>query len=457
MVALDLSRAFDCVNHDLLLADILESALPSAAKKWVAAYLRDRQTYVEFRNHKSTHRKVHQGVPQGGVLSPLLFNFYLATLPDPPNGVKTVSYADDCSVMTSGTDVNEMCNRMNGYLATLHAWFSGRNLQLSPTKSSAMLFTTHTAQCDIALNVQINGVVIPTSKKTKVLGVIFDNMFTFAAHAESTRDKVKKRNNVLKSLAGTSWGMDKECLLLTYKAISRAIINYAAPIWTPGISDTWWKMLQVAQNDALRTATGCHKMAAIDHLHTETKVLSVEAHNRMLCRQYLLSCHQQDHPCNAIVSAPRPPRLLKKDLRSEFEPAVLPLIPANGLDRVSYRRGLGILHRQAVEDGVRGYRPNVVLGGYPPPIAAEEESLPRKARTALSQLRSGWCRQLNSYRARIDPVNYRDICPDCGVGPHDPAHLFRCAAKPTTPTTLNVEDLWRRPVMVANFLGLRDD
>jgi hypothetical protein len=65
-VALDLSKAFDMVNHDLLLRDILESSLPNHVKRWIYSYLRGRQTYVEFRNTTSKHRVVKQGVPQGG-------------------------------------------------------------------------------------------------------------------------------------------------------------------------------------------------------------------------------------------------------------------------------------------------------------------------------------------------------------------------------------------------------
>lgn len=84
LVALDLSSAFDTVSHSVLLQDILNSSIPSSTKRWISNYLRGRQTYVEFRDTKSKYRKVIQGVPQGGVLSPILFNYYMATLPVPP-------------------------------------------------------------------------------------------------------------------------------------------------------------------------------------------------------------------------------------------------------------------------------------------------------------------------------------------------------------------------------------
>ena len=450
MVAIDLSKAFDCVNHDILIEDLHQSTLPGGIKRWVSAYLRGRQTYVEFRDAKSTCRKMRQGVPQGGVLSPLLFNTYLAKLPEPPQGINIVSYADDCTVLTSGPHIDKLCQAANGYLKTLKDWFTSRNLQLSATKSSATLFTSWSAEANVDLDVSIDGARIPTVKNPKVLGVTFDPMLSFAKHVELTKSKVKSRNNVLKSLAGSTWGMDKEVLATTYKAIGRPVLNYAAPIWAPGLSDTRWNDLQIAQNDALRTAIGCHKMASVDHLHQETKILPVKAHGELLSRQYLLRCHIPDHPNHRLVLGPEPPRHIRKNLTRRYQTDIAPHLPPGGLSLDSYKRGLAALHRKAVDDAIAEHAESIVLGGYPPPIAAEERDLPREARCILSQFRSGYSRHLNSYMSRIDP-HVPNICPKCAQGPHDVAHVFNCAADPTQ---LTVADLWSKPKEVAAFLGL---
>ena len=90
LVALDLRAAFDTVNINKLLNIIFASKIPKYTKRWLCSYLRGRQTYVEFRNAKSTFRKVRAGVPQGGVLSPFLFNVYMSGLPTPPDGIKLI-------------------------------------------------------------------------------------------------------------------------------------------------------------------------------------------------------------------------------------------------------------------------------------------------------------------------------------------------------------------------------
>ena len=80
-------------------------------------------------------------------------------------------------------------------------------------------------------------------------------------------DRIDKRNNMLKALTGSSWGQDKETLLMTYNTMGKSIANYAAPVWSTNASDSSFKKIQTAQNVALRTAIGTHKMASIDHLY----------------------------------------------------------------------------------------------------------------------------------------------------------------------------------------------
>ena len=86
----------------------------------------------------------------------------------------------------------------------------------------------------------------------------------------------------------------------------------------------------------------------------------------------------------------------------------------------------------------------------PPAIAANERELPRQTRVVFAQLRSGWCRRLNSYWARINS-DVQNICPACGTDPHDTLHLFCCPAKPTHLTPVS---LWTQPIQVASFLRL---
>ena len=127
-------------------------------------------------------------------------------------------------------------------------------------------------------------------------------------------ERVSGRNNILKALAGTSWGQQKETLLMTYKAVSRSIINYAAPVWSPNLHDTNYRKIQYTQNEALRIATGCHKMFSIDHLHTEAEMLKVREHSELLSAQYLARCLEPGNVCHPITTRATPERQMKETL-----------------------------------------------------------------------------------------------------------------------------------------------
>ena len=87
----------------------------------------------------------------------------------------------------------------------------------------------------------------------------------------------------MKALGGSSWEQDKETLLLTYNALGKSIASYAAPVWSTNASDSIFKKIQTAQYAALRTATGAHNMASIDHLYQESLTLRVKDHSDVFC------------------------------------------------------------------------------------------------------------------------------------------------------------------------------
>ena len=123
---------------------------------------------------------------------------------------------------------------------------------------------------------------LPLERSPKILGVIMEPSLFFHRHCNYVLDRIDKRNNMLKALAGSSWGQKKDTLLLTYNALGKSIAGYAVPVWSTNASDSSFKKKQTAQNAALRTATGAHKMASIDHLHQESLTLRV-THICFLC------------------------------------------------------------------------------------------------------------------------------------------------------------------------------
>ena len=124
-------------------------------------------------------------------------------------------------------------------------------------------------------------------------------MYSLSHHCSAAVSKGAKINNVLKVLAGSDWGQAKETMLTVFKTLNRPTWEYGSPAWSQAASATGTRNLQCIQNAALRIVTGSHTMASMTHLHEKCMVLPVREHLDLLSSQYLLACHQKDHPANA--------------------------------------------------------------------------------------------------------------------------------------------------------------
>ena len=174
----------------------------------------------------------------------------------------------------------------------------------------------------------------------------------------------------------------------------------------------------------------------------------------MLSQQFLLSTNQANHPNHGNLGA-APPRLMKPTLRSRYGSTVLPLTIDGRTDTTNYKEGLKTIHTSSVAKTIRNQEDNKVLLAPAPKVNQTEANLPRKTRTTLAQLRSGYSSILNSYLHRINPTTHPSPnCPRCNLSPHTTNHLFNC---PSNPTELETRILWEDPPAAAVFLDLPTD
>ena len=185
-------------------------------------------------------------------------------MPRSTEPVKRVCYADDLTVWATGVKIPELEDSINSHLEEITAYLKDNSLLISAPKSTVTLFSANPHQAKSHPRILIEDSQLPLVQCPKILGVYLDNSLSFNKHSGYVAERVSSRNTILNALAGTSYGQHKETLLMTYKAVGRSIINYAAPVWSTNLRDTNYINIQYTQNEALRIATGCHKMSSVD-------------------------------------------------------------------------------------------------------------------------------------------------------------------------------------------------
>ena len=135
-VALDMSKAFDTINIHTLIRKLLQTNIPGTIIKFITYYIKGRKAYKTHINHTSSQHQFKTGVPQGGILSPTLFNIYTADIPPPRAPVQVMAYADDITITSTHTCTSAAKKYIQPYLHKVFAWTKQYNITLNPEKTS---------------------------------------------------------------------------------------------------------------------------------------------------------------------------------------------------------------------------------------------------------------------------------------------------------------------------------
>jgi hypothetical protein len=214
MCAIDISKAFDLINHPLLLDQISDTSLHSNVVRWLAAYIRGHTAKCAYGPVMSSSLIIYSGVPQGSVLSPAFFNFVASDCPAIADILE--SYTDDFIVMESDSDLAELDRKLQASLTPIVEWAVRKKLCFAPSSK----------QYRTRPDISVDGIDVPLNQYPKILGVIFDPQFSFWYHILAIVAKCSQRLNLLKAVCGSTWGHDKQMLLITYKALVESVISY---------------------------------------------------------------------------------------------------------------------------------------------------------------------------------------------------------------------------------------
>ena len=366
-IALDLMAAFNNVDHQQLLDCVFNTNLPATIRHWLHNYMLSRRANVHFRQEESKSRKVKTGVVQGGVLSPALFNYYLADFPTPPPNIKLIKYADDITIYTSWPVVADSINGLNIYLSQVLNYIKKTDSVNGHIYSNT--FHARYSRAPLTSTSDVGRPSTAAQKETKGVRSDARHPSHFHTALQQYRSKSAQHNNVLRALAGSTWGCDIETLLTTYQSIGRSILSYCCPVWTPSHKDNNWSRLQWAQNSALRITTDCLKMADVDELHQEVRELPVRQHSELISHQFAIACHLPPHPCHQLCHRPpddRPER--RRSLVGRFKPNIQQYLVEEPLSNTSYKSDISSIQINVVRTAIESSS-SKLLNGRSPPIA----------------------------------------------------------------------------------------
>ena len=253
-VFIDLSKAFDTVDHALLLQKLRHYGIENLELKWFEDYLTNRMQVVDYQNVMSDFQSITSGVPQGSILGPLLFILLVNDLPSTVAHCTLLMYADDTVLFYSAKGVNVIEEKLNENLGLIGNWLRKNSLFINKGKTKCLLFGTPGKLSNIeSFHVRINDYVTKRVSKFKYLGIHLDECLSWKAHIKSVVSKAGKRIGMLGRLRSN---LTTHNANVVYTSFIRPVMEYGDTVWTCcGKGNA--QELERLQNRAARIVTKC--------------------------------------------------------------------------------------------------------------------------------------------------------------------------------------------------------
>ena len=269
-VFLDLKKAFDTVDHKILLKILYTYGVRDVALKLLESYLSDRYQYVVYDNQKSETLSITCGVPQGSIQGPMLFIIYMNDLCNVSKLLFTVLYADDTCVVLNGKSLNLIVETVNAELQLLSTWLKSNKLSLNTTKTYYAVF--HRAKMKLPMN-SIQLFMDKTNLREveciKYLGVILDNKLSWIQHISYVKNKISKGIGIMYKARNY---ITKKALIGLYHSYIYPYFIYCIESWG-NASNSHLDPLFVIQKRILRILTFSSYDVPSDSLFKHTNIL----------------------------------------------------------------------------------------------------------------------------------------------------------------------------------------
>ena len=265
MAAMDLSKAFDSLAHNLILEKLDKVGMNATATNWIESYLTNRKQSVRLNKTLSNQQPVESGVPQGSILGPLLFIITTNDISDALKQYDISIYADDMQILVKGTEMKTMQTELETAIKQANQYYNKNSLLCNPTKTEVIIFGTEKQlKKKKMLQIQVEGEnekgeneikTLKGEKHMKILGIYLDQNLNWNKQTSFTKQKA---TNSIRMLHRINYCLPRKQQRILYNSLVVPHFSYGDIIWS-NLSQTNSRKLQLAQNFAAKSMLGAKK------------------------------------------------------------------------------------------------------------------------------------------------------------------------------------------------------
>ena len=296
IVLLDFSKAFDLINHNILLEKLQVFGIPAPILRWMAAFVLDRTQRVKIENNFSYTGHPNGGVPQGTICGPKCFMIYINDLSTP---VPLYKYVDD-STLFELCEINSI-SLMQESVNIAAEWTNNNDMKINSEKSKEMIISfSHGDLGNEVPNILIYCKVVERVDHVKLLGITLSNDLTWKRHVDNIVKKAGKIIHMLYQLKRA--GVNQADLVTIYISVVRPVVKYACPVWHTNLPIYLSDNIEMIQKRAVRAIfPGMSYVDILNHINLST----LKERRDYLCNKYFRNMLAPSHKVNSLLPEKR--------------------------------------------------------------------------------------------------------------------------------------------------------
>ena len=289
-VFLDFSKAFDTINHDILLYKLSYYGIRGKALEWFRSYLQNRKQFVTVQNKDSSTHDINCGVPQGSLLGPLLFIIYINDFHKSSPRLSFLHFADDSSIFFSHRNPNYLVDTLNNEFKLASDWIKSNKLSLNLQKTNYMLFSN--SLNNIPGDIMFDNTLINKESQIKFLGVILDDKLSWKSHTINICKIISRNIGIINKL---KWFLPQTVLLTLYSTLVLPYLNYGILAWGNSMATQLQKIL-LLQKKVMRIICRSDFRAHTDSLFKSNNILKVSDIYTLNLGSFMFQLNKRDLP-----------------------------------------------------------------------------------------------------------------------------------------------------------------